>query len=69
MHDRSDTESSVIDAMRFCKRHPLTRLRLTQDQGHSKIVSPESTWQEMKSHLNYEDTTVNFADKILAEIV
>lgn len=69
VHDRSDNESPVADSMKFCQRYPLTKLRLTRGLDHLKIINSESTWQELKSHLNYEDTTINFADKYLTEIV
>lgn len=69
VHDRSDTQSPATDSIKFCKRYPLTRLLLTREYDHDRVINSESVWQELKSHLNYEDTTINFADKILIEIL
>ena len=64
-HDHSDQESPVSDSIKFCSRHPLTKLLLTREYGHLRILHSESIWHELKSVLNYEDTTINFASKIL----
>ncbi len=68
-HDQSDKESPVSDSVKFCTRYPLTRLLVTKEYDHVRIINSESVWQELKSHLNYEDTTINFTDKILHEII
>lgn len=64
-HDHSDPESPVSDSIKFCNSHPLTKLLLTREYGHFRILHSESVWHELKSVLNYEDTTINFAHKIL----
>ena len=64
-HDESDTESSVSDSARFCAKYPLTRLLVTKNADHVRIINSESVWQELKTHLNYDDTTVNFTAEII----
>jgi esterase/lipase len=64
-HDESDTESSVSDSNKFCTKYPLTRLLITKNADHVRIINSESVWQELKSHLNYDDTTVNFTAEII----
>ncbi len=64
-HDQSDRESPVSDSVRFCTKFPLTKLLVTKQYGHERIINSESVWQELKSHLNYEDTTINFVQQIL----
>ena len=59
-HDESDSESAVADSVAFCKHYPLTRLIVTKDSDHVGIVSSESVWRELKSQINYDDTTINF---------
>jgi esterase/lipase len=59
-HDESDSESAVADSVAFCKCYPLTRLIVTKDTDHVRIVGSESVWQELKSLINYDDTTTNF---------
>jgi hypothetical protein len=66
-HDESDAESAVGDAIKFCNRYPLTRLLVTKQFDHNRIISSESVWQELKSTLNYDDTTINFSDTIIFE--
>ena len=63
-HDESDKESAVADSIKFCERYPLTRLMITKDTDHIRIINSESVWQELKSHLNYDDTTINFTADI-----
>ena len=63
-HDESDSESAVSDSIDFCNRYPLTRLMLTKDTDHLRVINSESVWQELKSHLNYDDTTINFTSEI-----
>ena len=65
-HDQTDSESSIQDTYKFCKRFPLTKLLVTKEFDHDRIVNSESVWQELKSHLNYEDTTINFTQDGLA---
>ncbi len=64
-HDQSDAVSPISDSRKFCQRYPLTKLMVTREYDHVRIINSESVWQELKSHLNYEDTTINFADKFL----
>ena len=64
-HDETDKESAVADSVEFCKRYPLTKLMLTRDTDHFRIINSESVWQELKAHLNYEDTTINFTSEIV----
>ena len=65
-HDKSDSESPVSDSENFCNRFPLTKLLLTGEFDHVRVINSESVWQELKSHLNYDDTTVNFVLEILS---
>jgi pimeloyl-ACP methyl ester carboxylesterase len=64
-HDESDTESAVADSIDFCNRYPLARLMVTRSTDHVRVINSESVWQELKSHLNYDDTTINFSSEIL----
>jgi pimeloyl-ACP methyl ester carboxylesterase len=64
-HDESDSESAVSDSEQFCARYPLTRLLVTKNADHVRIINSETVWQELKSHLNYDDTTVNFSSEII----
>ena len=64
-HDESDKDSAVADSLKFCKRYPLTRLMVTKDTDHLRIINSESVWQALKSHLNYDDTTINFTAEII----
>lgn len=64
-HDESDSESSVSDSKNFCARFPLTKLLLTKNTDHHRIINSESVWQELKSHLNYDDTTINFTAEVI----
>ena len=63
-HDESDAESAFGDSVKFCKQNPLTRLLLTKQFDHDRIINSESVWQELKSTLNYDDTTINFSEVI-----
>jgi len=65
VHDESDKVSAVADSINFCNRYPLTRLMLTKDTDHIRIINSESVWQELKKHLNYDDTTINFSSEIV----
>lgn len=64
-HDEGDKETAVGDSVKFCKKNPLTRLLLTKQFDHNLIVNSESVWQELKSTLNYDDTTINFTQTII----
>ena len=64
-HDESDAESAVADSIDFCHKNPLTRLMVTRSTDHVRVINSESVWQELKSHLNYDDTTINFTSEIL----
>ncbi len=61
-HDRNDEFSSIGDSEKFCAEFPLTKLVATSKWGHDRIINSESIWHELKSLLNYEDTTVNFSN-------
>ena len=65
-HDKSDSETSIAETYRFVQRYPLTKLLVTKEFDHERIINSESVWQELKSHLNYEDTTINFTRDVLA---
>jgi len=64
-HDESDSESSISDSQKFCARYPLTKLLVTKNADHFRIINSESVWQELKSHLNYDDTTINFTAEVI----
>jgi esterase/lipase len=64
-HDESDSESAISDSERFCATYPLTKLLVTKNSDHVRIINTETVWQELKSHLNYDDTTVNFTAEII----
>ncbi|MFT7555508.1 MAG: pimeloyl-ACP methyl ester carboxylesterase [Planctomycetota bacterium] len=64
-HDESDSESPISASQKFCQKYPLTKLMVTREYGHNRIINSESVWHELKSHLNYEDTTINFSQTIL----
>jgi esterase/lipase len=64
-HDESDSVSAVSDSIDFCNRYPLTRLMVTKNTDHLRVINSESVWQELKSHLNYDDTTINFSAEII----
>jgi len=64
-HDESDSESDVADSVKFCNKYPLTKLMVTKDTDHVRIINSESVWQELKSHLNYDDTTINFSTEVI----
>ena len=64
-HDESDSEAAISDSVKFCARYPLTRLLVTKNTDHVRIINSESVWQELKSHLNYDDTTINFTAEIV----
>lgn len=65
VHDESDTESAVKDSTMFCRSNPLTRLLVTRNFDHVRVINTESVWQELKSHLHYDDTTINFTTEII----
>ena len=59
VHDKSDEESHYLDSVKFSAENPLTKLLLTKNLGHELIINSETVWQQLKSHLNYEDITAN----------
>ncbi|MDJ0779374.1 MAG: alpha/beta hydrolase [Gammaproteobacteria bacterium] len=64
-HDETDSESAVLDSAKFCARYPLTRLLVTKQYDHVRLINSESVWQELKSHLNYDDTTINYTADVV----
>ena len=66
-HDSGDSLSSIMDSEKFVARYPLTRLLVTKQYDHTRIINSESVWQELKSHLNYDDTTINFTAEVIYE--
>jgi hypothetical protein len=64
-HDESDAESATSDSEQFCAKYPLTKLLITKNADHVRIINSETVWQALKSHLNYDDTTVNFTAEII----
>jgi len=66
-HDESDDESAIADSVAFCDRHPLTRLLVTRHCDHVRIINSETVWQQLKSHLNYDDTSINFTAEVIYE--
>jgi hypothetical protein len=66
-HDESDGESAFTDSLAFCERYPLTRLMVTKDTDHVRIVGSEPVWQLLKSIINYDDTTINFNTEIIGQ--
>lgn len=59
-HDVNDPVASFEDSRKFCTAYPLTKLLVSKNCDHNRIISSESVWQELKSLLNYDDTTINF---------
>jgi pimeloyl-ACP methyl ester carboxylesterase len=64
-HEESDGESAIADSIAFCDRHPLTRLLVTRHCDHLRIINSETVWQQLKSHLNYDDTSINFTAEVI----
>ncbi len=64
VHDESDQQSPVADSIAFSARCPLTRLLVTKQYDHQRVINSESVWQELKSSLNYDDTTINFTAEV-----
>ncbi len=64
-HDESDSDSAIGDSVRFCAKYPLTKLLVTRQCDHLRIINSESVWQELKSHLNYDDTSINFTAEVI----
>ena len=63
-HDESDSDSAIGDSVKFCAKYPLTKLLVTKQCDHVLIINSESVWQKLKSHLNYDDTSVNFTAEV-----
>lgn len=68
-HDQNDEVSPVSDSVKFCDKHPMTKLLITQQADHNRIISSETLWAELKSHINYEDLTINFSDIVMEEVM
>ncbi len=66
-HDESDSESAISESNNFCATYPLTKLLVTTNTDHVRIINSESVWQALKSHLNYDDTTINFTAQFISE--
>ena len=58
-HDESDSESAAAESIAFCNKYPLTKLLITKNYDHTMIISSESVWHALKSHLNYDDTSLD----------
>ncbi len=67
-HDESDSESAISESANFCTTYPLTKLLVTKNTDHVRIINSESVWQALKSHLNYDDTTINFTAEFINDI-
>lgn len=65
-HDANDKTAPIADTLKFCKQHPLTKLVVTRQFDHHRIISSETVWHELKSHINYEDTTINFSSMLVS---
>ena len=65
VHDETDRDSAVIDSAKFCARYPLTRLLVTRNFDHERVINCETVWQELKSHLNYDDTSIHFTAEVI----
>ncbi|MFT5503167.1 MAG: pimeloyl-ACP methyl ester carboxylesterase [Gammaproteobacteria bacterium] len=65
VHDREDSDSPVSDSIKFTTRYPMTKILLTTGLDHHRVLLSESVWHELKSVVHYEDTTINFTQKIL----
>ena len=62
VHDNDDVVAPVSETVNFGKSNPLTRLVFTSGLDHDRVIISESVWQELKSHINYEDTSINFSN-------
>lgn len=60
-HDKADDLADISGPVKFSVKCPLTKLVITNKWGHDRVINAESVWHELKSILNYEDTTVNFS--------
>lgn len=67
VHDHNDSVTPIADSIKFTGEHPLTKLLATRKFDHQRIITSESAWQELKSHINYEDTTINFSSMIVED--
>ncbi len=65
IHDESDCDSAVADSVKFCNRFPLTKLLVTRNFDHERVINCETVWQELKSHLNYDDTSIHFIAEVI----
>ena len=66
-HDENDSVAPISESKKFCDKYPLTKLLATRQWDHNRLISSETVWAELKSHLNYEDTTINFANILREE--
>lgn len=61
-HDTNDLIAPITGSIQFTEKFPITKLMMTKTWDHNRIITSESVWQELKSHLHYEDTTINFSN-------
>lgn len=66
-HDANDKIAPIADTLAFTKQHPFTKLLVTRQYDHHRIISSESVWQELKSQINFEDTTINFSNILASD--
>jgi pimeloyl-ACP methyl ester carboxylesterase len=62
VHDKTDDLADISGPVKFSVKCPLTKLVVTNNWGHDRVINSESVWHELKSVLNYEDTTINFSN-------
>lgn len=67
VHDQDDEVSDIVHSAEFCTTYPLTKLYTSKGLGHERVLTSEAVWHQLKSHLNYEDTTQNLFRKQVAE--
>jgi len=67
VHDRDDNISPIADSVKFTQKFPLARLISTREYGHNRVISSETVWHELKSHINYDDTTINFHNIVVTD--
>jgi pimeloyl-ACP methyl ester carboxylesterase len=59
-HDADDQESPIEDSKKFCATYPLSKLLVTRNRDHDRIISSESVWQALKSQLYSESISVGY---------
>ena len=67
VHDNDDSVAPVSGTTEFGKHSPITRLVFTSGLDHDRVITSESVWQELKSHINYEDTSINFSNILVRD--